>query len=266
MTEIRGHHRQALGAEPDHLEPIGLGHRIVPAVHRTTFAVGPQSRVPPDPIIGTRGIISRRGRRYRLGSVASRQGQHIRWAEERQDAAYRSGQPPVHSAPSVRSSPAVASIWSNHLSTPAVRPQGSLPSTISGSESLRIFRMSAPRHLGGPRSAVAEVQRLQRIPNGRASTAIDICRTVLARLPPCAASSERCGGRPASIPSSSHSAPTGTTVARPIHACRNNPYCTRERLASNPEILWKKLYFCQEGSSGQWSRTSRRLSVGTPRS
>ena len=264
-TDIRGHHRPALGAAPDHLEPIGLGHRIAPDVHRTAFAVGPQRRVPPDPIIGTRGTISRRGRRYRLGSVASRQGQHIRWAEERRDPAYRSGQPPVHSAPSVRSSPAAASIWSNRLSTPVVPRHSSPPSTISGSESLRIFRMSTPRHLGGPRSAVAEVQRLQRISNGRTSTAFDICRTVLARLPPCAASSEKCGDAPLQS-NLARTYPTGTSLARPVRVCQNNPSCSKGRFASNPQIPRKKLYSRQEEASGQWSRTSRRLSAGTPRS
>ena len=36
--------------------------------------------------------------RFPRGSVASRQGQHIRWAEGRRDPAYQSAQPPVHSS------------------------------------------------------------------------------------------------------------------------------------------------------------------------
>ena len=101
--------------------------------------------------------------------------------------------------------------------------------------------------------------RCRQTSTGPARTAYPVCRTVLARLPPCAASPWKCGGRLAPILSGLHPTPAETTVARPIHVCRNNPYCTKERFASNPEILWKKLYFCQEGSSGQWSRTSRRL-------
>ena len=200
------------------------------------------------------------------GSVASRKGQHIRWAEGRRDPACQSAQPPVHSSHlgsqfACRVLGPVQSLV--HPGSPAPQQSAKHQQRQPVTQNFQDVHAASP---SGPSSAVAEVQRLQSIPNDRASTAFAICRTVLARLPPCAASSEKCGEHPASIPSGSHSAPTGTSVARPVRVCQDNPCCSKERFASNPQIPWKNRYSIQEGGSVQWSRASRRLSAGTPRS
>lgn len=204
--------------------------------------------------------------RFPRGSVASRQGQHIRWAEGRRDPPYKSAQPPVHSShPGSQFACRVLDPVQLlvHPGSPAPQQSAKHHQRQPVTQNLQDVRAASP---WGPRSAVAEVQRLQSIPNDRAFTAFAICRTILARLPLCAASSEKCGGHPASIPSGSHSAPTGTSVARPVRVCQINPCCSKERFASNPQIPWKNRFSIQEGESGQWSRASWRLSAGTPRS